>query len=51
LETGAYGLAATVTAVWLMRDLPGDIVAAAILPGVLVALGMSAYGRRLADRR
>jgi hypothetical protein len=42
-----YGVSAAVTAVWLMRDLPAEAIVVAMLIGVAVACGASAYGRRL----
>ena len=45
---GAYILAAAVTTTWLMKDLPVELVAAALAISVPVAAGASAYGRRLA---
>ena len=42
-----YGVTATVAAVWLMRDLPVEAIVVALLIGVSVAYGASAYGRRL----
>jgi hypothetical protein len=43
-----YIVVATATAVWLMRDLPMASIVAAVVIGVPVAAGVSAYGRRLA---
>jgi hypothetical protein len=43
-----YILAATVTALWLMRDLPVEQILTAAAIGVPIAAGASAYGRRLA---
>jgi hypothetical protein len=45
---GAYILAAAVTTTWLMKDLPVELVAAALAISVPVAAAVSAYGRRLA---
>jgi len=41
-------IAATVTAAWLMRDLPLATIAVAIAVGVPAAAGAGVYGRRLA---
>ncbi len=43
-----YFVVAAAMAVWLMRDLPLESIAAAVAIGVPVAAGVSAYGRRLA---
>jgi hypothetical protein len=43
-----YFVVAAAMAVWLMRDLPLESIAAAVGIGVPVAAGVSAYGRRLA---
>jgi hypothetical protein len=43
-----YIVVAAATAVWLMRDLRMEWIAAAVAIGVPVAAGASAYGRRLA---
>ena len=43
-----YVVVAAATAVWLMRDLPMESIVAAVVIGVPVAAGASAYGRRLA---
>ena len=43
-----YFIAAAVLAVWLMRDLRVEWIAAAVAAGVPVAAGVSAYSRRLA---
>lgn len=43
-----YIVAAAATAVWLMRDLHMASIAAALVIGVPVASGASAYARRLA---
>lgn len=43
-----YIVVAAATAVWLMRDLPMESIVAAVVIGVPVAAGASAYGRRLA---
>jgi len=43
-----YVAVATAAAVWMMRDLPLASIAAAVVIGVPVAAGASAYGRRLA---
>ena len=45
---GAYIVVAAATAVWLMRDLPMESIVAAVAIGVPVAVGASAYGRRIA---
>jgi len=42
-----YIVVATATAVWLMRDLRTEWIAAALVIGVPVAAAASAYGRRL----
>ena len=46
-----YGVVAAATAVRLMQDLPMESIVAAIVIGVPVAAGASAYGRRLAVGR
>jgi hypothetical protein len=46
-----YVVVAAATAVWSMRDLPMEAIAAAIAIGVPVAAGASAHGRRLAIGR
>ena len=43
-----YIVVAAATAGWLMRDLPLKSIVAAVVIGVPVAAGASAYGRRLA---
>ena len=43
-----YIVVAAVAAVWLMRDVRIEWIAAAVVIGVPVAAGASAYGRRLA---
>jgi hypothetical protein len=43
-----YIVVAAATAVWLMRDLGVESIAAAVAIGMPVAAGASAYGRRLA---
>ena len=43
-----YVVVASAAAVWLMRDLPIEWIVAALVIGVPVAAGASAYGRRLA---
>ena len=43
-----YIVVAAAAAVWLMRDLPIESIVAAVVIGVPVAAGASAYGRRLA---
>jgi len=45
---GAYILAAAVTTTWLMKDLPVELVGAALAISVPIAAGVGAYGRRLA---
>ena len=45
-----YIVVAAATAVWLMRDLPMESIVAAVVIGVPVAAGASAYGRRLTSR-
>ncbi|MEO6193406.1 MAG: hypothetical protein ABIS20_10370 [Thermoanaerobaculia bacterium] len=42
-----YMVVAAATAVWLMRDLDVKSIVAAVVIGVPVAVGASAYGRRL----
>lgn len=42
-----YIVVAAATAAWLMRDLPMTSIVAAVVIGVPVAAGVSAYGRRL----
>jgi hypothetical protein len=46
-----YIVVAAATAVWLMRDLHVESIVAAVVIGVPVAAGASAYGRRLAVGR
>ena len=46
-----YIVVAAAMAVWLMRDLPAESIVAAVVIGVPVAAGASAYGRRLAVGR
>ena len=43
----AYAVVATATAIWLMRDLRVELIAAALVMTVPVAAGASAYVRRL----
>jgi hypothetical protein len=43
-----YSVAAAATAAWLMRDLPIELVVAALVIAAPIAAGVSAYGRRLA---
>ena len=43
-----YLVFAAATAVWLMRDLPIESIVAAVVIGIPVAAGASAYGQRLA---
>jgi hypothetical protein len=43
-----YIVVAAAAAAWLMQDLPMESIVAAIVIGVPVAAGASAYGRRLA---
>jgi hypothetical protein len=43
-----YVVAATAAAVWLMRDVPMEWIAAAAVVCAPIAAGASAYGRRLA---
>lgn len=45
-----YVVAAAATAAWLMRDVRLDLVAAAVVLTATVAVGTSAYVRRLAAR-
>jgi hypothetical protein len=42
-----YVLMAVVTTVWLMRDIPADVLAIAAAAGASVVIGMTAYVRRL----
>ena len=42
-----YIVVAVATAVWLMRDLRVEAIVAAVVIGVPLAAGASAYGRRL----
>jgi hypothetical protein len=51
LVIAIYIVVATATAVWLMQDLRGEWIAAALAIGVPVAAAASAYGRRLAVGR
>jgi hypothetical protein len=44
---GLYVVATAAIAVWLMRDLPVSSIIAAAAIGVPIAIGGSAYGRRL----
>jgi hypothetical protein len=44
----AYAVVATVSAVWLMRDLRVELIGVAIAMTIPVAAGASAYVRRLA---
>ncbi len=48
LVIAAYIVAAAATTLWLMRDLPTVSIVAAVVIGVPVAVGVGAYGRRLA---
>jgi hypothetical protein len=43
-----YIVVAAATAAWLMRDLHLESIVAAVVIGVPIATGASAYGRRLA---
>jgi len=43
-----YIVVAAATAVWLLRDVHIESIVAAVVVGVPVAAGASAYGRRLA---
>jgi hypothetical protein len=43
-----YLVVATAAAVWLMRDLRVEFIAAAVVIGVPIAAAASVYGRRLA---
>ena len=43
-----YIVVAAATAVWLLRDVHMESIVAAVVVGVPVAAGASAYGRRLA---
>jgi hypothetical protein len=43
-----YVVVAAATAAWLMRDLHLESIVAAVVIGVPIAAGASAYGRRLA---
>ena len=51
LVLAVYIVVATAAAVWLMQDLRGEWIAAALAIGVPVAAVASAYGRRLAVGR
>jgi hypothetical protein len=42
-----YAVVAAVTAAWLMRDLPVPAIVAAVVITVPIAVGASAYGRRI----
>ena len=46
-----YAVAATAAAVWLLRGLPLEAIAAAVAIAVPVAAGAGAYARRLAFGR
>ena len=46
---GAYAVAALVTAGWLMRELPMDLIAMSAVGCVAVAAGVSSYVRTLAE--
>ena len=48
LVIAVYVVVAAATAVWLMRDLRVEAIVAAVVIGVPLAAGASAYGRRLA---
>ena len=48
LVIAAYIVAAAATTLWLMRDLPTAAIVAAVVIGVPAAVGVGAYGRRLA---
>ena len=48
LVIAIYVAIATMTAVWLMRELPVEWIALAVLGSVSIAAAASAYGRRVA---
>ncbi len=41
-----YVLMAVVTTVWLMRDIPADVLGIAAAAGVSIGIGLTAYVRR-----
>ncbi len=43
-----YVVAASAAAAWLMRDVPVSAIVAALVISVAIAVGVSAYGRRIA---
>lgn len=43
-----YAVVATITAAWFLRGLPLELIALAVVVGVPLAVGASAYARRLA---
>jgi hypothetical protein len=43
----AYAVLGASTAAWLMHDLPLTMIVAALVVTVPIALGVSAYGRRI----
>jgi hypothetical protein len=43
----AYVVVAGTTAAWLMRDVPMSAIVAALVMTVPIAVGVSAYGRRI----
>jgi hypothetical protein len=43
-----YVVVAAATAGWLMRDVPASAIVAALVISVPIAVGVSAYGRRIA---
>ena len=47
MAIAAYALIAAATTVWLMRDLPVGMIAAAVAMSISVATAARAYGRRL----
>ena len=44
----AYVVVATVISAWLMKDLRPDLIVVALVVGVAISAGASAYGRRVA---
>jgi hypothetical protein len=47
----AYCVIAVATAAWLMRGIPIELIAAAVVTTAPIAAGVGAYGRRLAFGR
>ena len=48
LVIAGYVVAASAAAAWLMRDVPVSAIVAALVISVAIAVGVSAYGRRIA---